>query len=92
MNWDEARLLANHMSLTSFRDDAIEGGILSRAGDGNAAGAGNFIRMLTGHPVEIVFQAAETPVIPTSRQPEVPWVDAYSPEQPVAKVVWLRVG
>lgn len=80
VNWDEARLLANYMSLTSFRDDAIEGGILSRAEMETRLVLGNFIRMLTGHPVEIVFQAAETPVIPTSCQPEVPAGWTYIPQ------------
>lgn len=79
VNWDEARLLANYMSLTSFRDDAIEGGILDRAEMETRLVLGNFIRMLTGHPVEIVFQEAETPVLPPSCQPDVPQGWIYNP-------------
>jgi hypothetical protein len=79
VSWDEARLLANYMSLTSFRDDAIEGGILDRAEMETRLVLGNFIRMLTGHPVEIVFQEAETPILPPSCQPEVPAGWTYNP-------------
>ena len=75
VNWDEARVLANYMALTSFRDDAIEGGILDRAELETRLVLGNFVRMVTGHPVEIVFQEPETPVTPPSclSQPPQGW-------------------
>jgi hypothetical protein len=72
VDWDEARLLASYMALTEFRDDAIEGGILTRAEAETQLVLGNFVRVLTGHPVEIIFQPPETPVIPASCQPETP--------------------
>ena len=32
VDWDEARLLANYMALTQFRDEAIEGGVADAVG------------------------------------------------------------
>jgi hypothetical protein len=40
----------------------------------------NFIRLLTGHPVEIVFRQPEQPVIPPSCAPEVPQGWLWVPE------------
>ncbi len=80
VNWDEARVLANYMSLTSFRDDALEGGILDRAELETRLVLGNFVRLVTGHPVEIVFQEPETPVIPPSCSPDVPQGWTYNPD------------
>ena len=72
VDWDEARLLANYMALTQFRDDAIEGGILTRAETEARLVLGNFVRLLTGHPVEINFQQPEATELPPSCQPDVP--------------------
>ncbi len=73
VDWDEARLLANYEALTSFRDDALEGGILTRAEQETRIVLGNFVRLLTGHPVEIVFQPPEGDVsLPPSCQPDTP--------------------
>ena len=73
VDWDEARLLANYEALTSFRDDALEGGILDRAEQETQIVLGNFVRLLTGHPVEIVFQPPEGDVpLPPSCQPDLP--------------------
>ncbi len=73
VDWDEARLLANYEALTSFRDDALEGGILDRAEQETQLVLGNFVRVITGHPVEIVFQPPEGDVpLPPSCQPDIP--------------------
>jgi hypothetical protein len=80
VDWDEARVLANYMALVSFRDDAVEGGILNRAEMETRLVLGNFIRLLTGHPVEIVFQQPEEAVLPASCQPEAPQGWTYNPD------------
>ena len=80
VDWDEARLFANYMALNQFRDDAVEGGILDRAETEARLVLGNFVRLLTGHPVEIVFQTAESPVIPASCQPDPPQGWTYLPD------------
>lgn len=80
VDWDEARVLANYIALTSFRDDAVEGGILNRAETETRLVLGNFIRLLTGHPVEIVFQPSEQPVFPPSCQPDIPQGWTYNPD------------
>ena len=74
VDWDEARLLANYVALTSFRDDALEGGILTRAEQETRIVLGNFVRLLTGHPVEIVFQPPTDGdvTLPPSCQPDTP--------------------
>jgi hypothetical protein len=73
VDWDEARLLANYQALTEFRNDAIEGGVLSRAQNEARIALGNFVTALTGQKVNIIFQAAETtPDAPASCQPEIP--------------------
>ncbi len=72
VDWDEARLLANYMALTSFRDDAIEGGILTRAQQEVRLVLGNFVRLLTGHQVEIVFLPSANTTLPPSCEPDTP--------------------
>ncbi|MBK8020577.1 MAG: DUF4230 domain-containing protein [Chloroflexi bacterium] len=72
VDWDEARLLANYESLVDFRDDAIEGGILTRAEQETRLVLGNFIRLVTGKPVEIVFAPSDEPVYPASCNPDTP--------------------
>jgi Protein of unknown function (DUF4230) len=80
VDWDEARLLANYMALNSFRDDAVEGGILDRAETEARLVLGNFVRLLTGHPVEIVFAPPpEATVTPPSCQPDQPAGWLYDP-------------
>jgi hypothetical protein len=83
IDWDEARLLANYMGLTSFRDDAVEGGILTRAEAETQLVLGNFVRLLTGHPVEIVFRPADATVTPPSCQPALPEGWSYDPNSGV---------
>ncbi len=72
VDWDEARLLANYEAVNQFRDDAVEGGILTRAQSEARLVLGNFVRLLTGHPVNIVFQPPAQSVIPSSCQPDMP--------------------
>ncbi len=78
VDWDEARLLASYMALTSFRDDAVEGGILSRAQTQTQVVLGNFVRLLTGHPVEIEFAGPAATEVPASCSPDVPAGWSYS--------------
>lgn len=80
VDWDEARLLANYITLNEFRDDAVEGGILSRAQGEARLVLGNFVRLLTGHPVEIVFAPPESAVLPPSCSPEAPQGWSFNPQ------------
>ena len=80
VDWDEARLLANYLALTQFRDDAVEGGILTRAESETKVVLGNFIRLVTGHPVEIDFAPSpEATSMPSSCEPDLPAGWSYSP-------------
>lgn len=79
VDWDEARLLANYMALSDFRDDAVEGGILTRAESEARLVLGNFVRLLTGHQVEIVFEPPEATITPPSCQPDQPPSWLYDP-------------
>ncbi len=72
VDWDEARVLANYSALTEFRDDALEGGILARAEAETRLVLGNFVRLLTGHQVEIIFQPRENAALTPSCNPDVP--------------------
>jgi hypothetical protein len=83
VDWDEARLLANYMTLASFRDDAVEGGIIDRAETETRLVLGNFVRLLTGHPVEIVFQPPAATVTPPSCEPTSPEGWSYDPNSNV---------
>jgi hypothetical protein len=77
VDWDEARRLAEYIALQEFRDDAIEGGILSRAEREVRIVLGNFVQILTGSRVEIGFSAPATaPLMDASCQPQPPagWV------------------
>jgi len=76
VDWDEARIMANYMALIDFRDDALKGGILERAEAETRLVLGNFVRAVSGHPVNIVFQKPDQPIIPPSCQPDPPqgWV------------------
>lgn len=71
-DWDGVRQLASYQALIEFRDDAVEGGILNRAEAETRLVLGNFVRSLTGEPVEIRFETPENVVIPPSCNPEVP--------------------
>jgi len=71
VDWDEARLLANYISLGDFRDDALEGGILGRAESEARLVLSNFIGALTGSRVTLVFEGTDPP-LPASCSPETP--------------------
>lgn len=71
VDWDEARLLASYTALIDFRDDALEGGILTRAENEARLVLGNFVSAVTGSSVEIVFSETQQP-LPPSCQPSVP--------------------
>jgi len=76
VDWDEARLLANYEVINEFRDDALEGGITSRAEQEARVTLGNFIHLLTGATVNILFKTDTTTVLPPSCTPDIPagWV------------------
>ncbi len=78
VDWDEARQLAQYSALIGFRDDALEGGILTRAESETRLVLGNFVHLLTGHPVEIQFAQPEATEMPSSCQPELPQGWNYS--------------
>jgi hypothetical protein len=80
VDWDEARIMANYMALIDFRDDAVKGGILERAEAETRLVLGNFVRAVSGHPVNIVFQKPDKPVIPPSCQPDLPQGWLYNPD------------
>ncbi len=78
VDWDEARLIAQYLTLIQFRDTAVEGGILRRAESETRLVLGNFIRLVTGSEVEIVFEepslttAEPGALYPPSCSPDVP--------------------
>jgi hypothetical protein len=80
VDWDEARMLANYTSLVEFRDDALEGGILNRAQQEARLVLGNFVQLLTGSNVEIVFKPPDGAAMHASCQPEVPQGWVFNPD------------
>ncbi|MGQ9908769.1 MAG: DUF4230 domain-containing protein [Candidatus Flexifilum sp.] len=81
VDWDEARFLAQYTALIDFRDDAIEGGILTRARSEARDVIANFISLTTGANVEVNFREPTQPVpLPPSCQPDPPqgWVQNAS--------------
>ncbi len=73
VDWDEARLLANYTALNDFRDDALEGGILSRAETEARTTVGNFVTALTDARVSVVFTTPDgAPAAPPSCLPDIP--------------------
>jgi hypothetical protein len=87
VDWDEARLIANYTSLISFRDDSLEGGILTRAQQQSQVVIDAFIQNLTGANVEIIFDAP-TGALPASCQPEIPQGWTFD----AATGGWVRPG
>ena len=76
-DFDTARQLATYMALTQFRDDAVEGGILTNAKSHANELISNFVSVLTGHPVVFDSGQPETTPLPSSScNPEPPagWV------------------
>ena len=55
-DWDIIRQLAQFQALTEFSDDALEGGILERAGEEAALRIGDFISAITAVTADVIFQ------------------------------------
>ncbi|MBW4437030.1 MAG: DUF4230 domain-containing protein [Pleurocapsa minor GSE-CHR-MK-17-07R] len=72
VDWDEARLLANYSTINDFRDESIEGGILDRAASEARLVVSNFISIVTGASVEIVFDPPEPGTMVASCSPSLP--------------------
>jgi len=74
VDWDEARLLAQYIALTEFRDDAVEAGILQRAEREANTVIGTFLTFVTGRTVEIEFSpvASSSSRFPESCNPQPP--------------------
>lgn len=72
VDWDGARLIAGYKALISFRDDALEGGILQRAELEARLVIGNFVGALTGSRVNVEFAESESAAMPPSCVPSVP--------------------
>ncbi len=72
VDWDEARLLANYNALSGFRDDALEGGILTVAEQQARLVLMSFIEGITGANVVINFRQDSNATLPTSCQPDEP--------------------
>lgn len=87
VDWDEARLIANYTSLLSFRDDALEGGILTRAQQQTQVVVDAFVQSLTGANVEITFDTTAR-AVPASCQPELPPGWTVDP----TTGTWIRPG
>jgi len=86
VDWDEARLLANYAALVGFREDAIEGGILTAAEQQARVVLSSFIEGLTGASVVINFSQNSTLSIPSSCQPDIPVGWNYNE----AENTWIR--
>jgi len=78
VDWDEARLIAQYLTLIQFRDTAVEGGILRRAESETRLVLGNFIRLVTGSEVEIVFTDSSL----STDEPDSLYPPSCSPDMP----------
>lgn len=72
VDWDAARLMAQYSALSSFRDEQLSEGILSRAEREATLVLGSFLQVLTDSNVEIRFADGDPAAIPASCQPQVP--------------------
>lgn len=72
---DEMRRFASYLAIQSFRNDALEGGILNQARTQASLVLTSFIESLTNSTVRIVFAGGEAP-LPASCSPNPPggWV------------------
>jgi len=88
VDWDAARMLADYSALTSFRDQSLEGGILNRAANEARLVIGNFVQLVTGANVNVVFSPQAESIMPAQCQPSPPpgW------EQDAGTGLWTRVG
>ncbi|GEM_PF-1062801 len=73
-NWDEVRVLAQHIAMEKFVEDALARGILDRAERENTILMQSFVTALTDAEVTIQYvnQDEADEFIPTSCQPELP--------------------
>lgn len=72
-DWDVIRQLAQYEALTEFSRDALEGGILARAGEEAALRIGDFISAITGKTAVVNYQEnASNASSPQSCVPEPP--------------------
>ncbi|MDE2636371.1 MAG: DUF4230 domain-containing protein [Chloroflexota bacterium] len=72
-DWDVIRQLAQYEALTEFKRDALESGILERAGEEAALRIGDFIRAITGKPANVdSLGATSDESSPQSCEPEPP--------------------
>lgn len=76
---DEARLLANYIALTEFRDDSIEGGILDRAEQQAGLVFSNIVTALTNSNAAVVFAQTAPAALPSSCNPDIPGNWSYDP-------------
>ena len=76
IDWDEARILANHMAIHDFVNDSLESGILERAERETNLLIDNFVSSLTGSSVSVVFAENSEMTLPSSCKPTAPenWV------------------
>lgn len=81
VDWDEARLLAEYTALRDFRDDALEGGILTRAEQQARLVLTSFISGLTDANVIINFRTEADNTLPGSCDPVVPQGWSYDDEE-----------
>lgn len=72
VDWDNARLLAQHVAMTEFAEDALAGGILERAARETDLLMSNFVKALTGGEAEVTFIEAES-ILPPSCVPDLPF-------------------
>lgn len=72
VDWDEARLLAQYRALIDFRDDAVEGGVLTRARLEAELVIRNFVELLTQSKVNIIFEEPTDLALPPSCTPDIP--------------------
>lgn len=73
VNWDDLRQVAQYEALLEFRDDAIEGGLLTNAQRETEIALSSFVGALTGANVQVVFtdNLSEDDII-AGCQPELP--------------------
>lgn len=76
---DEARLLANYIALTEFRDDAVEGGILDRAEQQAGLVFSNIVTALTNSNAAVIFADSASAALPASCNPDIPGAWNYDP-------------
>jgi hypothetical protein len=85
VDWDNVRALAQYTALTQMRDDALEGGMLERAGSEARLVLGNMFSEL-GVNIEIVYADAANPAQMTGSAAESS-ANAVSDETPTSEGV-----